>query len=97
MDHDSLDEDISISADLVENQQLGYRLVAQVRTLKEDLRQEKQSKRLLAVTNATLESQLRKAEQRIASLDQALASSERRRVEVENEREHEVNNQHSAC
>lgn len=79
-----------IATKLLENQQLGFKLAEENRTLRHLLQDERQAKRLLSVTNANLESQLRKAEQRVHTLEQSLRIAENRRIEIVDKYENEV-------
>lgn len=79
-----------ITAQLVENQQLSFQLANEVRSLRQQLADEKQSKRLLAASNANLEAQLQKIEKQQVALDHTLRVSETRRVELQNKLEDEV-------
>ena len=56
---------------MLENEMLGYKLAEEIRKLREDLLQEKQSKRMLLVTNENLQEQLHQAEQQIHQLQQS--------------------------
>ena len=79
-----------MSTELLENQQLSFQLASDVRSLRQQLADEKQSKRLLAATNASLESQLSKMEQKHAAMEQALRLSEQKRFELQRQLDAEV-------
>jgi hypothetical protein len=79
-----------MSAKLIENQRLGFKLAEDIRMLRQELLDEKQQKRLLLVTNSTLEGQLRATENRLGKLEQVIRTAEQERLELLAKYEEEV-------
>lgn len=80
----------NLTSQFLENQQLSFQLASDVRSLRQQLADEKQSKRLLATNNVNLEAQMQKLEQKQVTLEQALRISENRRMELQSKYEEEV-------
>lgn len=79
----------NLTSQFLENQQLSFQLASDVRSLRQQLADEKQSKRLLATNNVNLEAQMQKLEQKQVTLEQALRISENRRIELQSKYEEE--------
>lgn len=80
----------SLTGQLLENQQLSFQLASEVRTLRQQLSDEKQAKRLLTANNVNLEGQIHKLEQKQVSLEQLLRMSDNKRNEMQTKYEEEV-------
>ncbi len=74
----------NITSQFLENQQLSFQLASDVRSLRQQLADEKQS------NNVNLEAQMQKLEQKQVTLEQALRISENRRMELQSKYEEEV-------
>lgn len=85
-----LDFDGNMTAKAIENQQLGFKLANEIRRLREDLNHEKQQRRLLHVTNQSLEEQLYRCEDQNQKLEQALRLTDDQRKKLQRSLEDEV-------